>query len=275
MHKVQANGAVIPALGFGTWELRGAHAQEMVEQALAIGYRHIDTAQMYGNETEVGAAIRTSGLPRDDIFLTTKVWPDRFKRGDFERSVEESLARLKVACVDLLLLHWPSSTVPLAETIPALDAVRERGLARHVGVSNFTLALLEETLKIARSPIVTNQVEYHPFLSQAPLLGMLRPRGISMTAYCPLARGRVFSDPTLRRIAESHGKGPGQIALRWLVQQEGVIAIPRSSKLEHIQANRAIFDFTLSVEEMATIDALSQQRGRIVNVTGLAPHWDT
>lgn len=274
MHKVDGNGALIPALGFGTWELRDAQARHMVEAALEIGYRHIDTAQMYGNEAEVGAALRASGLKRDELFVTTKIWPDRFRSGDLQRSVVESLGRLQLDAVDLLLLHWPNPDVPLPETMAALNDCAEHGWARHIGVSNFPAALLAEATRLSGRPLVTDQVEYHPFLSQRTVLEACRTNGMALTAYCPLARGRVFEDPTLARIAQRHGKTAGQVALRWLVQQEGVVAIPRSSRVEHARANFQIFDFSLSAPEMAEIAALGKPEGRIVAVGGSVPAWD-
>ena len=274
MYSVEAHGARIPVLGFGTWELRDGLAVRLVEAALAIGYRHIDTAQMYENEREVGTAIRTSGIDRREIFLTTKVWPDRFRDGDLQRSVEESLERLGLDAVDLLLLHWPNPAVPLAETIAALNDARARGLTRHIGVSNFPTGLMREALRLSEAPLVTNQVEYHPFLSQNRVLRACREAGMALTAYCPLARGRVFGDPVIERIAARHRKSPAQVALRWLVQQEGVVAIPRSSKPEHARANFEIWDFSLDDREMAEISALGGPEGRIVDIAGLAPEWD-
>ncbi len=274
MHSVEAHGARIPALGFGTWELRDGLAVRLVEAALEIGYRHIDTAQIYENEREVGTAVRTSGVERHEIFLTTKVWPDRFREGDLQRSVEESLERLRLDFVDLLLLHWPNPSVPLAETVGALCDVRARGMARHVGVSNFPVRLMEEAIRLAEAPLVTNQVEYHPFLSQKRLLAACRAAGMALTAYCPLARGRIFGDPVIERIAARHRKSPAQVALRWLVQQPGVVAIPRSSKPEHARANFEIWDFALDEREMAEISALASPAGRIVDIAGLAPEWD-
>lgn len=274
MHMVECHGASIPALGFGTWELRESQARRMVEAALEIGYRHIDTAQMYGNEAEVGAALRASGLPRDEIFVTTKVWPDRFREGDFQSSVADSLTKLQLDAVDLLLLHWPSKDVPLAETMGALCDVARRGWTRHVGISNFTVAMIDEAAGLADRPIVTNQVEYHPFLRQDSVLAACRRHGMALTAYCPLARGLVFKDPTIARIAQHHGKTAGQVALRWLVQQGDVIAIPRSSSAEHARSNLAVFDFALADHEMAEIAALAAPEGRIVDVAGVAPAWD-
>jgi 2,5-diketo-D-gluconate reductase B len=254
--------------------LRGGTAQRLVEAALGIGYRHIDTAQMYGNEAEVGAGIAASGLPRDDLFVTTKVWPDRFRRGVFERSVEESVQRLGLR-PDLVLLHWPNPDVPLAETMEALNRVAEQGLTRHIGISNFTTAMIDEAVRLSPRPLVTNQVEYHPFLDQDPVLARCRAHRMALTAYCPLARGRVFKDPLLARIGRDRGKGPGQVALRWLVQQQGVVAIPRSSSVEHARANFEVFDFALSEAEMAEVTALARRGGRVVSGAGMVEDWDS
>jgi diketogulonate reductase-like aldo/keto reductase len=274
MHLVAANGADIPALGFGTWELRGSTAQRLVEAALQIGYRHLDTAQMYGNEAEVGAGLRASGLPRDAVFLTTKIWPDRFRAGDLERSVDESLRKLRLESVDLLLLHWPSREVPLKETMGALNRVHAAGRARHIGISNFTTAMIDEAVQLSQAPLATDQVEYHPMLGQRAVLASCRRHGMALTAYCPLARGRVFANQTLRRIGERHGRGAGQIALRWLVQQPDVVAIPRSSSETHARSNFAVFDFALSKAEMEEITALGIPADRVVNVASVAPTWD-
>lgn len=274
MHKVEANGADIPALGFGTWQLQGSQAQRMVEAALEIGYRHIDTAQKYGNEAEVGAALAASGLPRDQVFVTTKVWPDRARAGVFQRAARESLDRLRLDSVDLLLLHWPNAEVPLRETMGALVDCHERSWARTIGVSNFNAAMIEEARRLAGRPLATNQVEYHPFLTQQTVLDTCRRQGMALTAYCPLARGKVFADPTLARIGARHGKAPGQVALRWLIQQDSVVAIPRSSSAEHARSNFAIFDFVLSDAEMQEIAQLGAPTGRLVEMTGLAPAWD-
>lgn len=274
MHNVNVNGAKIPALGFGTYEMKGATAADMVEAALAIGYRHIDTAHAYDNEAAVGAGIAAAGLPREDIFLTTKVWPDHFRVGQLQRSVDESLARLNTPYVDLLLLHWPNPNVPLGETLSALNDMHRIGRARHIGISNFTAALLEEAVRLSEEFLVVNQVEYHPFLAQDDLLKALRRHGLGLIAHSPLAQGLVFRNGTLREIAESHGKTPGQVALRWLVQQEGVCAIPRSSNADHARANFEIFDFELSEEDMEAIDSLSRRRRRLVDPDGMAPDWD-
>lgn len=273
MHIVNANGASIPALGFGTWALPDDRVQPLVEHSIGLGYRHVDTAQMYKNEKAVGAGIKASGVNRDDIFLTTKIWPDFFERDAFRRAADERLELLGVDQVDLLLLHWPSKTVPLAETIAALNAVKEAGQTRHIGVSNFTIAMIDEAVRLSAAPLVTNQVEYHPFLSQAKVMAKLQQHGMALTAYCPLARGKVVGDPTLTKIGKAHGKSDSQVALRWLVQQEGVIAIPRSSSEKRIAENLDVFDFKLSDAEMAEISAMGSPKGRVVAVA-FAPEWD-
>jgi len=273
MHSVNANGASIPALGFGTWALPDDRVQHLVEHSIKVGYRHVDTAQMYNNEKAVGAGIKASGIARDDIFLTTKIWPDFFARDAFRRAADERLALLGVDQVDLLLLHWPSKTVPLAETIEALNAVKDAGQTRHIGISNFTTAMIEEAVGLSAAPLVTNQVEYHPFLSQAKVMAVLKKHGMALTAYCPLARGKVVDDPTLAEIGKAHGKSAGQVALRWLVQQEAVIAIPRSSSEKRIEENLDVFDFALNDAEMARISAMGSAQGRVVAVA-IAPEWD-
>lgn len=274
MKVVHANGADIPAIGFGTFQLEPETARARVHDALAAGYRHIDTAQMYNNEEAVGAGIRDSGLARDEIFVTTKVWVDRFRDGDLQRSAEESLQRLGLDAVDLLLLHWPNPEVPLEETIGALNDVRQRGLARHIGVSNFTVALTREAVAASDAPLVTNQVEYHPYLSQDPVRRELARQGMALTAYCPLGQGRVLQDPVIARIASDHGKDPGQVILRWHYQQPDVVAIPRSSRAERVRSNLEIFDFELSEAEMNAISGLAREDGRIISPASLAPAWD-
>jgi 2,5-diketo-D-gluconate reductase B len=270
---VHANGADIPAIGFGTWQLTGVECERAVDAALKAGYRHIDTAQAYDNESEVGKAVKGSHVPRDEIFITTKVWFDRARDGDLQRSVEESLERLGLDHVDLILLHWPNMEVPLDETMQALGDVAERGLARHIGVSNFTVDLLRAAARHAGRPIVANQVEYHPYLDQRPVLAECRRNGVAMTAYSPIARGRVFDDPVISEIADRHGKTPGQVAIRWLIQQDGVIAIPRSSNPDHIAANNDVHDFKLDMEEMNRISELAEPGGRMVDPEW-APEWD-
>lgn len=273
MHHVNANGTNIPALGFGTFELEPGDAEAMTAHALQTGYRHIDTAQMYNNEQAVGAGIRQSGVAREDVFLTTKIFIDDFADGDLQRAAQKSLERLGTDHVDLLLLHWPNPDIALAETLGALNDVRARGWAHNIGISNFTSRLIEQAVEQSPAPLVTNQVEYHPYLSQKPVKNTLDRHAMALTAYCPLAQGRVFNDATLARIGEAHGKNAGQVTLRWLLQQDRVIAIPRSTRPEHVENNFEVFDFELSDEQMAEITALHSPNGRIISPS-FAPDWD-
>jgi 2,5-diketo-D-gluconate reductase B len=272
MQFVEANGARIPVIGLGTWELRGRTCARAVEQALRLGYRHIDTAEMYDNEREVGEGLRASGVKRDDVFITTKVWPAHFAPRELERAAKESLARLRLSHVDLLLLHWPSEQVPLAETMPALCRMKTAGLARHIGISNFTVALVNEAVRLSSEPLVTNQIEHHPYLDQSKVIAASRRHGLAITAYSPLARGQASKDKVLKRIGQAHGKTASQVALRWLIQQS-IVAIPRSSKVERLSENLALFDFELTPAEMDEISALAHPRGRVVDWSG-GPNWD-
>ncbi len=270
---VRSGDVLIPALGFGTWQLENGSAQPLVEQALAIGYRHIDTAQAYRNERDVGAALAASGIPRDAIFLTTKVWTDFFADGDLQRSAEKSLERLGVDQVDLLLLHWPKPEVPMAQTIAALNDVKDRGLARAIGVSNFPSAVLAQAQALSNAPLATDQVEYHPYLSQKTLIAAAHAAGTSITAWSPLAQGKVAEDPVLIAIGQAHGKTPGQVTLRWLIQQ-GVIAIPRTKTPARVVENFDVLDFDLSDAEMAAVFALARPDGRMGNWLDKAYSWD-
>jgi 2,5-diketo-D-gluconate reductase B len=272
MHVVEANGAKIPAIGLGTWELRGRTCARIVEQALKLGYRHIDTAQVYENEREVGEGLRASGVKRDDVFVTTKIWTSHFGPHELERSAKESLVRLRLTEVDLLLLHWPNPHVPLAETLGALAHAKRLGLTRHIGVSNFTVALIEQAVAACPEPLVCDQVEYHPYLAQTKVKQACADNGMALVAYSPVARGKIKSDKTLMRIGYSHRKSPAQICLRWLVQQN-VSAIPRTSRVERLSENIDIFDFTLSDEEMSEIFKLASAKGRMTDF-GFAPKWD-
>lgn len=274
MFNVTANGASIPALGFGTFRMPGAEVLDILPQAIQAGFRHVDTAQIYRNEAEVGEAIVKSGVSRGDIFLTTKVWVDKFRHDAFIASVDESLQKLRTDHVDLLLLHWPNEEVPLAEQIGNLNEVAEAGKARHIGVSNYNTALMAEAVRLSQAPIVTNQVEYHPYLDQTPVLEAARAAGMSITAYYAMADGKVVSDPVLTEIGKAHGKTAAQVVLRWLVQQPGVITLSKTATVSRLAENLAIFDFELSETEMQAIHALSQPDGRIVSPNGLAPDWD-
>jgi 2,5-diketo-D-gluconate reductase B len=269
---VEAKGVKIPAIGLGTWELRGRACARLVEQALRLGYRHVDTAQAYDNEREVGEALRASGVPRNEVFVTTKVWTSHFAPHDLERATRESLTKLRLADVDLLLLHWPNPRVPLSETLDALAHVRKLGMARHIGVSNFTVALIEEAVEKCPAPLICNQVEYHPYLDQTKVREACARHELAIVAYSPIAKGRVRSDEILARIGSTHGKSAAQICLRWLVQQQ-VSAIPRTSRLERLSENIAVFDFELSAAEMAEISAMGSRDGRLTSF-GFAPKWD-
>lgn len=274
MHSVDANGAAIPALGLGTWTLEGRACTELVERALDVGYRHIDTAASYGNEEAVGAGLRASGLPRDAVFVTTKVWWTDLAPDDLRRSAEASLKRLGLDAADLLLIHWPNPEIPLADTVAALNRCRADGLARHIGVSNFPTALLAQARELSEAPLVANQVESHPYLDQRKVYAACREAGMAMVAYCPLARGgALFAEPAVTAAANRHGKTPGQVVLRWHVQQDGMVAIPRTSRPERLAENAAIFDFALSDEEMAAISALRGKGLRICDY-GFSPEWD-
>ncbi|KPH79786.1 aldo/keto reductase [Bosea vaviloviae] len=274
MATITANGASIPALGFGTFRMEARHVLRMVPAALRLGFRHVDTAQIYRNEAAVGEAIAGSGVKRADVFLTTKVWIDHFAPDRFIASVDESLAKLRTDHVDLLLLHWPNGTVPLAEQIGALNAAREAGKTRHIGVSNYTIALLAQARALSAAPLVTNQVEYHPYLDQNRLLSAMREAGLALTAYYAMADGKVFADPLLAEIAARHGRSIAQIVLRWLVQQPDVVALSKTVSESRAQENAAIFDFSLDAAEMAAIHALAVPDGRVLKPEGLSPQWD-
>ena len=266
------NGRV-PALGFGTFDIRGADCVRATTMALEIGYRHIDTAQEYNNESEVGRAINSSAVDRGEIFLTTKIWPNRIGDGELQHAAQESLDRLATPYVDLLLIHWPSPTIPLGESLAALAAVKAAGKAMHIGISNFPISLMREAVETHGAGVVCNQVEYHPFLDQRRLIDGARALGLFVTAYSPLAQGDVGGYPTLDAIARKHGKTPAQVTLRWLVDQDGVAAIPKAASARHCRANFDIFDFTLSDGDRLAIDGLRGLR-RMVS-PDFAPEWDT
>jgi diketogulonate reductase-like aldo/keto reductase len=269
----QEAGAM-PTVGFGTSPLTGGLSVTTVLAALKAGYRHIDTARKYGTEPAVGEAMRASGIPRGDVFLTTKVSHENLRADDFARSVDDSLAALKVDYVDLLLVHWPHPQIALEETMPALAKAKREGLARHIGVANFNIALLDKAAALCPEPLVVLQAEYHPYLDQSKLLAAARRHQLVFIAYCPLARGRLFGDPVLDDIAETRGRSVAQIALRWLIQQD-VAAIPFSSKPERIADNFDVFDFALDDDEMARIAALKRANGRVANPAGRVPGgWD-
>ena len=261
---ISVNGAKIPLVGLGTWELRGRSCARVVEQALRLGYRHIDTAEIYDNEREVGEGLNASDVKRSEVFLTTKVWPSHFAPRALERAARDSLVRLRQSEVDLLLLHWPNPQIPLEETLGALCKVKREGLARHIGVSNFTVAMIEEAVRISTEPLVCDQVECHPYLDQSRVLAACRANFMAMVAYSPIARGNAKNDKVLARIGAAHDKTAAQVCLRYLVQQN-IVVIPRTSKLDRLTENASIFDFKLNEMEMRAIAALARPDGRVVN----------
>ena len=256
MKVVEAKGFKIPIVGLGTWALRDT--ARIVEQAIRIGYRHIDTAQMYGNEAEVGQGVRASGVPRAEVMVTTKLQPTNLAPPDVERSAKESLARLRLDHIDLLLIHWPNPRVPLAETLGAMAKLKREGHVRAIGVSNFTVALLDEADKVSPEPVVCNQIECHPFLNQDKVLAACKKLGMAAVAYSPVARGAAHGDETLARIGKAHGKTAAQVSLRYLVQQ-GIVVIPRTNRLERLS------------EEFRAVRFRALQRGDAGNLPARPP----
>jgi 2,5-diketo-D-gluconate reductase B len=271
---VEAKGARIPLAGLGTWDLRGRTCARVVEQALRLGYRHIDTAEMYDNEREVGEGLRASAIPRNDVFVATKIWPSHFAPRELLRAAKDSLVKLRLSEVDLLLLHWPNPQVPLSETLGALCQVKEAGMARNIGVSNFNTKLIDEAVTLSAEPLCCNQFECHPFLDQSTLIAACRAEGMAVVAYSPIARGGAKNDAVLARIGQEHGKTAAQVCLRFLVQQD-IVVIPRTSKIERLEENISIFDFTLTQTEMDEIAKLARRDGRIIDWSfSGSPKWD-
>jgi len=272
---ISAHGADIPAIGYGTMLFpEPESAVGLVVHALETGYRHIDTARKYGSEEWVGEGIRASGLAREDIWVTTKVTEEDARADDFARSVETSLETLGLDYVDLLLIHWPQPRVPLEETLGALAKAKRDGLASNIGVSNFTISLLDEAMAKCAEPIVTNQIEYHAYIRQDRLIAACRKHGMLVTCHVPLARGAVLENPVIREIAAAHGRTPAQVALRWLVQQSDVGVVPRALEFSEIEENIAIFDFALRDDEMARIATLQDRNLRVVDPAVRRPVWD-
>lgn len=273
MQIIKAHGAEIPALGFGVFRMSDAEVERVVPAALEAGFTHFDTAQIYGNEAALGRALQAAGTRRQDLFLTTKVWVDNYSPENFAASVDESLDKLKVDQVDLLLLHWPADKVAIADQIEMLNAVQAAGKTRFIGVSNQNIAQLKESISSSKAPIVTNQIELHPYLDQSAMIDAARAAGVAITAYYGMADGAVPKDPVLQRIGNAHGKSAAQVGLRWLIQQ-GFVALSKTAKPERVLENFAIFDFVLSDEDMAAIGKLARPNGRLVSPPGLAPSWD-
>ncbi|MBW8269370.1 aldo/keto reductase [Caldovatus aquaticus] len=268
-----AAGVRMPRLGLGTWPMAGAECRRAVESALGLGYRHLDTAAMYGNEADIGAAIAGSGVPREEIFVVTKVWYDRLTPEGIRASCAASLRRLRLAHADLFLVHWPRPDMDLAAVLGALRRLKEDGLARATGLCNVPPGLLRRALEIAPEAVSCVQVEYHLYLSQARLLEITRPRGIPLTAYAPVAKGAAERDPAVRRIATKHGCTPSQVALAWLLRQDLVAAIPKAASEAHQRANLAALALRLDAEDLAAIAALPKDR-RLVDPS-FAPDWES
>lgn len=272
MQDVKTHGAEIPALGFGVFRMSEAEVEAVIPAALETGFRHFDTAQIYRNEAVLGRALAGAGAKRDDLFLTTKVWVDNYSADRFAASVDESLEKLGVEQVDLLLAHWPGNTVPVAQQVEWLNAVQAMGKTRFIGVSNYNRAQLREAIAASASPIVTNQIEMHPYLDQSAMIAFAEESGTALTAYYGMADGALPRDALIGRIAARHGKTAAQVGLRWLVQR-GFVALSKTAKPARLAENFAIFDFTLSDEEMAAISGLTRPDGRIVSPEDLAPDW--
>lgn len=273
MRTVTAAGVEIPVVGLGTWKLKGRDCAVTVAGAVKAGCRHIDTAAIYDNEREVGQGLRASGVAREEVFVTTKIWRDDLAEQALPRAAEQSLERLGLDRVDLLLVHWPNSAFPLDGTMRALAAVKQRGLARAIGVSNFPSAMVDQAVALSPEPLAVDQVEYHPYLSQKRVMEALRRHDMVLTAYSPLGAGAVMHDPTIATIAKAHGATAAQVTIAWLVAQERVIAIPKSSSVARVVQNLEAAELRLTPEETARIAALARPDGRRVSIPGWV-RWD-
>lgn len=270
---MKRDGGEMPILGLGTWELTGEECTQAVDAALRMGYRHIDTASMYGNEEQVGNGMKASGVDRGAVFLTTKLSVENVKADGVRRSCDRSLQLLDTDYLDLLLIHWPDKNVPLAETFGAMAELKSEGKTRHVGVSNFTIKYMGRALDVSAEAIFCNQIEYHPYIKQGPIMKFCREHDVPVVAYSPLARGQVLKDETLAEIGRKHDKSPAQVALRWVLRQTGVAAVPKSTSEEHLRQNLEVFDFELDKDDLAAIGALEHD-GRIIDPSW-APDWDS
>ncbi|HVO04753.1 MAG TPA: aldo/keto reductase [Candidatus Cybelea sp.] len=272
MQTLLTQGIALPRLGLGTWRMSGAGCREAVASALALGYRHIDTAEMYGNEDAVGAGIADAGIPRDQLHVTTKVWVEHLAPDAIQRAFEGSLAKLKLSFVDLYLIHWPARGMDLAAALRVLMQLRQEGRIRAIGVANFNLPLMKQAVEKIGAPIACNQIEYHVFLDQTPMRAYLAQQRIPLVAYAPLAQGRLADTPELAAIAKKHGASAAQVALAWLLEQENVAAIPKAQRRESQQANLDALKLKLDAVDLKAIAALPKDR-RFVN-PGFAPDWN-
>lgn len=272
MGAITSHGMHMPKLGLGTWRLRDKECEDAVSRALSLGYRHLDTAEMYDNEAPVGAGLKASGVPRAEVHVTSKVWYDHLEPDAMRRALDGSLGRLGLDYLDLYLIHWPSPEMNLPEAVSSLSRLKEEGRVRAIGVSNFPVALMRRAVEEVGAPIAANQVEYHVLLGQKPLLDYCRQHDVALTAYAPLAQGRLAEYEDLRRIAEKHKATPAQVALKWLLDQDGVAAIPKAGREESQQANLDALRITLDDQDRAAIGNLPKDQ-RFVN-PAWAPVWD-
>ena len=272
---VSVSGVNIPSIGYGTMLFpEPEKAVTLISEAIKSGYRHIDTARKYGSERWVGEALRFTGIGRENIWITTKVTEENAKADDFARSVDKSLQTMQLNYVDLLLIHWPQPKIPLSETIGALIKAKQDGLTKNIGISNFTVDLIHKAAQISSEQLFTNQVEYHPYINQDKVIQACKNYGISVTCHVPLARGVVLKDPEIIKIAKSHQKSPAQVTLKWLIQQENIIAVPRALSVDQIKENISLADFSLSDEQMDTMSKLRSKNLRIVDPEVRRPVWD-
>jgi 2,5-diketo-D-gluconate reductase B len=272
MENLQTQGISLPRLGLGTFRMQGDTCRAAVESALALGYRHLDTAEMYANEEAIGAAIAASKVARGDLHITTKVWNENLAPDAIRKAFDASLKKLRVDHIDLYLVHWPARNMNLPAIFETLIKLKEEGRTRAIGVANFNIALLKTVVEEIKAPIACDQVEYHVMLDQTPLRKYLAAKSIPLVAYCPLAQGRVASDAALAKIGKKHNATAAQVALKWLLDQDGVAAIPKASRAESQQANLDALKVTLDDEDRKVIAALPKDR-RCVN-PGFAPAWD-
>jgi 2,5-diketo-D-gluconate reductase B len=272
MEHLQTQGISLPRLGLGTYRMQGDVCRAAVESALGLGYQHIDTAEMYGNEEAIGAAIATAKVARKDLHITTKVWNENLAPDAIRKSFDASLKKLRLDHVDLYLVHWPARNMNLPAMFETLLRLKQEGRTRAIGVANFNIALLKTVVEEIKAPIACNQVEYHVMLDQTPLRKYLNAKAIPLVAYCPLAQGRAASDETLMAIGRKHGASAAQVALKWLLDQDGVAAIPKASGAESQRANLGALNVGLDEEDMKAIAGLPKDQ-RFVN-PGFAPAWD-
>ena len=272
MDHLQTQGISLPRLGLGTYRMQGDACRAAVESALSLGYRHIDTAEMYGNEEAIGPAIAASGVARKDLHVTTKVWPENLAPDAIRRALDASLKKLRLDAVDLYLVHWPSRSMNLPAVLETLLKLKDEGRTHAIGVANFTLALLKTTVEEVKAPIACNQIEYHIMLDQSKVKAYLDAKKIPLVAYCPLAQGRAATDEALIAIGKKHGAAPAQVALKWLLDQDNVAAIPKASRKESQQANLDALKLTLDDDDRKAIARLPKDK-RFVS-PGFGPDWD-